>query len=303
MDSTNDHNRRVIISPERAAKDDLVAQISRYQASIPQEVKGFPGNYIPVDVMQQGDREMLAYLDSMATLHMDDFKSTVKELARKIGVHGRDSIVFGDQKNVGNILKKANADYDGDMRQVRDVLRATIYVDDVTQVIKACTSLFSDDRFVCGKDQFRKPSGHGVRNAIGIWRINGDDEQPFHAEIQIVHSGMRDTYDKTHAAYEKKRGIERRFDEGDIDQRSMEALAQTFAQQAKLQRAVKSTHDQAADAAGLNVLLMPEVQSSFTSAVSAPSSLSPVAQSLQQRGARHRQQRKGRNRGKELGIR
>ncbi|MES2729330.1 MAG: hypothetical protein V4621_04420 [Pseudomonadota bacterium] len=308
MTDTTHSTRRTIVSPKNAAKQDLADQIREYQENLPLDSlksRKFPGNHIPDDIAQQGTQETLAHLDGMATLYMDEFKDTVWALARAVGAKGRDTIAFGDQKNLGNILKKANADYGGDMGQVRDVLRATIYVDDIGQVIKACTMLFQDDRFVCGKDQFRKPNEHGVRNAIGIWRINDDKDQPFHAEIQIVHKGMRDAYDKTHSDYEKKRGIERRFDSGDIDQRSMQALVQTYNQQVKLEKAVKSIHDAAAEAAGLNVLLLPHLQPSFAQAALPsvqPIGHSPVAQQMQRDSMRGRSSPRKRGRGAELGL-
>lgn len=282
--------RRTVVSPQQAARLEREERIAAYKTGSPICVGDFPGNYIPEDLVNKPSTEIADYLVGQAFLYREDFELIIRDIARAAGAKSKD-IDIAAPKSPTNIIKKGESDYEDRSKaetdkktlskakclsQVRDVARATIYVDDEEQVIKACNAVFSHPRFVCGKDQFRQPNERGYRSAFAILQINDNSDQPFHAEIQIKHRGMERACDLTHEDYDKVRDIDRRYNLGELGQYSPFALGEIFVLRDSLIARIKQTHDQAARAAGLDALVIaPDSKAEFTPAATGTPPIKP----------------------------
>lgn len=146
------------------------------------------------------------------------FQDFVRTIANKLNIHG-DDIKFGTIKAPNTIANKALYEKDGNIDEVKDILRATIEISRPEQIAKAenLLSLMKKGALRCISDI--KPNPDSIKNTFNDASFNGFgmlkanfEMQGFHAtEIQLRMPCDSKELERSHAAYQVKRACEHAF--------------------------------------------------------------------------------------------
>lgn len=141
------------------------------------------------------------------------FQNFARAVAHRIGVH-KDRLTFGPIKTTHGIVNKALYEKDGDIGQVRDILRATIEVDKIRQIEKAANflKLMVEGTLQC----IAGVTPYKVKNTFndagfdqyGMLKTNFAI-QGFHStEIQLCLPRDQKDMERSHTAYGVKRACD-----------------------------------------------------------------------------------------------
>ncbi len=156
------------------------------------------------------------------TAFQDFCRDNVKDFLRGVK---RDDIMVGNVKSRERIQTKADSDYGGDITQVKDVLRAYVFVQEPNAFLKTQNKLAD---WVNGrtsfenkknteivptrlKSKFHGAAEGGIDTVIVNFTFNGVP-----AELQVVQAKDRQRFLESHEAYIKQRACERVLTAGSL---------------------------------------------------------------------------------------
>ncbi len=146
------------------------------------------------------------------------FQDFVKTIANKLNVRSED-IKFGSIKTAGNIANKAIHEKNGDIRQVKDILRATIEVSKIDQISKAenLLALMDQGALRCltdikvNKDSIKNTFNDASFDGFKMLKANFSIQGFSATEIQLSLPCDSKEMKRSHAAYEIKRACDHAF--------------------------------------------------------------------------------------------
>lgn len=173
-----------------------------------------------------------------------NFQDLTKTVAQKLGARKED-IKFGPIKGSGDMLTKAERKFNGDVAEVKDVLRATITMHrPEDQVEKALTflKLMEQGKLRCIrgitpyniKNTFEDSSYNGFKMLKANFVIAGFDA----TEIQLCLPSNEKEVEKSHDAYAIQRACDHAFETGFSSHSGIQSGRMSPEEQAELSRAL-----------------------------------------------------------------
>lgn len=141
--------------------------------------------------------ETLAEVRKLAEQDKPQFDTSVNEVAALVGGKAVNPPIKGEDRTV----EKAFQDYGGDVTKVRDVIRSTVEVQSLADVMRAVGEIYRRFDVVRLKDRITQPTEEGYRDIL----INVRTPSGGLGEIQVSVPSMLAAKEVGHALYRKTR--------------------------------------------------------------------------------------------------